>query len=118
MDFRSSGISFEVESEVKAKVEAEVKSKVEAEVEAKVEAEVEAEVKIRVEAKVEAKVEAEVESKAESRIPGGPGAGGPAPKILRGKNLAGRRPARFFPSPPLSNRCDGRTGIYGRTGLV
>ena len=39
--------------------------------------------KSEVESEVESKVEAKVESKAESRVPGGPGAGGPTPKIFR-----------------------------------
>ena len=83
-----------------------VESKVESEVESTVESKVEA----KVESKVEAEVEAKVESTAESMALGGPGAGGPTPKILREKKIGGRRPKNFFSSPPLSNRCDGRTG--------
>ena len=87
------------------------------------ESEVKSKVESKVESKGETKIESTVESEAESRVWGG--SGGPSPtrraeshpeKILRGKNLAGRSPARFFPRPSVeqvrrSNRCDGRTGF-------
>ena len=100
VDFRSSGFSFEVESEVEAKVDAEVESKVEAEVEAKVEAEVGSE--------LEAKVEAKVESKAESRVPRGARRWGSDPKNFARKKICGPKARKFFGRP--SARMQRETG--------
>ena len=73
-------------------------------------------VEAKVEAEVEAEVEAKVESTAESMALGGPGAGGPTPKIFREKKNCGPKARKFFFESATieqvrrSNRCDGRTG--------
>ena len=87
-----------VESEVECEVESEVESEIESEVESEFESEVDSEVK----SKIKSNVESEVESEAESRVWGGSGEAESDPeKFSRGKNLAGRSPARFFPRPSV-----------------